>query len=573
MKLAPHLTIPPDAVSRTIGILAQKGAGKTYTGMKLAELMLDISAQIVCLDPTGVWWGLQADGDGPGYPIIVMGGEHAHVPLAHTSGAIVAEFIVKTGQSVILDLSGFMTNSQIDQFVAEFAERLYALKGTNRTPMHLMLDEADFFAPQEARRKGYQIRMLGAIEAIVRRGRSRGLGMTMISQRPAVLNKNVLTQCDLIIAMRIVGVQDHKALKEWTAQHGTADQQKRFLEALPTLPDGTGFFWSPEWLKCFESHHVSKRKTFDSSSTPEVGKKTKGPKLAKVDLGALTAEIQKTIEEKEANDPAKLRGEVRRLEIAHKAAIEEIEHLKTRKPEGFSEADKKLIRGVKDAVADLLRPLPSLQKQLEQLVGLELAEKIMPAKTVREVFPHGGGFTSRLPAPPPKGTGFNWTAEDTKRALAETSAITGGKRRMMIALAQRPGLSARQLGVRAGLSSSSGSFGTYLANLRSAGYMEGSRDAMRLTPEGIKALGSYDPLPTGRALLEFWISELGSGGASRILQALAAAYPRAMSKAELGEATELSHNSGSFGTYLSKLRTLELIHGSAELKASEELFD
>jgi hypothetical protein len=42
MKLAPHLTIPPDAVSRTIGILAQKGAGKTYTGMKLAELMLDM---------------------------------------------------------------------------------------------------------------------------------------------------------------------------------------------------------------------------------------------------------------------------------------------------------------------------------------------------------------------------------------------------------------------------------------------------------------------------------------------------------------------------------------------------
>lgn len=142
---------------------------------------------------------------------------------------------------------------------------------------------------------------------------------------------------------------------------------------------------------------------------------------------------------------------------------------------------------------------------------------------------------------------------------------------MMIALAQRPGLSKRQLGVRAGMSSKSGTFGTYLANMRTNGWLDGSRDRMELTTAGIRALGDYTPLPTGTALLEFWLNEL-PGGAARMLDALAKAYPAALTKVELGERANVSPTSGTFGTYLSKLRTLELITGSKELRASEELF-
>lgn len=56
------------------------------------------------------------------------------------------------------------------------------------------------------------------------------------------------------------------------------------------------------------------------------------------------------------------------------------------------------------------------------------------------------------------------------------------------------------------------------------------------------------------------------------LTALANVYPKAMTRAELGEAANLSDRSGTFDTYLSRLRTLELIDGKGELRASEELF-
>jgi hypothetical protein len=41
----------------------------------------------------------------------------------------------------------------------------------------------------------------------------------------------------------------------------------------------------------------------------------------------------------------------------------------------------------------------------------------------------------------------------------------------------------------------------------------------------------------------------------------------------LGERADISSRSGTFSTYLSKLRGLELVEGRGELRASAELFD
>ena len=145
---------------------------------------------------------------------------------------------------------------------------------------------------------------------------------------------------------------------------------------------------------------------------------------------------------------------------------------------------------------------------------------------------------------------------------------------MLIALAQRrDGLSKRKLGVRAGLAHSSGTFGTYLARLRSNGYAEGGPDHIQITEQGLEALGHYEPLPEGRDLFEYWLREL-PGGAGRMLTTLVDAYPESLSAEALGEISEVSHTSGTFGTYLSRLRSLELVEGSRDhLKASNELFE
>lgn len=103
---------------------------------------------------------------------------------------------------------------------------------------------------------------------------------------------------------------------------------------------------------------------------------------------------------------------------------------------------------------------------------------------------------------------------------------------------------------------------------------EDGRGDFAITEYGLNALASYEPLPEGRALLEYWLRELGSSGAARMLEVLAEAYPNALTKEALGERANISHTSGTFSNYLSKLRTLELVEGSrGEIRASKEFFE
>lgn len=144
---------------------------------------------------------------------------------------------------------------------------------------------------------------------------------------------------------------------------------------------------------------------------------------------------------------------------------------------------------------------------------------------------------------------------------------------MMIALAQRPGINKRQLGVRAGLAVTGGSFGTYLSKLRTNQWISENGSSIELTGAGAQALGTYALLPEGRDLLNYWLGELGEGGAGRMLRVLAENYPGRLTKQELGDATQIEHTGGTFGTYVSKLRTLELIEGKSELSAAKEFFE
>lgn len=556
LDISDSLKLPIEAVTQTFAILAKRGAGKSYTGCVMVEEMLKASQQVIIADPVGVWWGLRssADGKSPGFPIVVFGGDHGDLPLEENAGEVVAQSIVENGFSAVLDLSLFRKAAQV-RFMTAFAEALYRL---NRKPLHFMVDEADEFAPQRPMHGAE--RLLGAFEDIVRRGRARGLGVTLITQRAAVLNKNVLTQIEVLVVLRTISPQDRAAIEAWTEIHGTEKQLEQLSETMASLPIGTAWFWSPGWLDIFKKIVVRKKETFDSSATPEVGGAVTKPKaLAEVNLEKLGAQIKATVESAKANNPAELKKEIARLKKELGKPVEkgitEIKEVPT-----FTASDEVKIRQV-------VEKLDEVKRMFERgVVKIPAIEELLSKITKPAAVPQRMEVVQpRRPA-----TAFRQTT-DIKGNLNGESP-TGGLRRMLIALAQRPGLSARQLGVRSGLSSTSGSFNTYLSKARSCGWLQGGRDRMNITLDGIAAVGAYEPLPEGRDLLDHWLRDLGQSGAARILRALAGVHPNYLTKEELGAVTELSSNSGSFNTYLSKLRTLELIEGSNPLKASDELF-
>ena len=187
--------LPADALDDRIAIVGTAGSGKTYAAKGFVERLLETGARIAIVDPLGVWWGLRAgaDGSAPGYPVVVFGGRHADVPITAESGAALGRLIAAEALVCVVDLSEFGSNAARRRFMAAFAEALYE---ANTEPLHLVLDEADLWAPQRSL-KGWES-LLGHIEEIVRRGRVRGFIPWLITQRPAVVHKDVLSQADIL---------------------------------------------------------------------------------------------------------------------------------------------------------------------------------------------------------------------------------------------------------------------------------------------------------------------------------------------------------------------------------------
>lgn len=312
LHLGDGFTLPLDAVTQTFGILAVRGAGKTYTAAVMVEEMVGAGLPVVVVDPVGVWWGLRssADGKAPGLPVVILGGDHGDIPLEAAAGALVADFVVESRQPVVLDLSLFRKGEQT-RFMTDFAETLYR---RNRAPLHLVIDEADSVAPQRPQKGGLHERLLGAIEDLVRRGRARGLGVTLVTQRAAVLNKNVLTQIGTLITLRMASPQDRDAMDDWVRAHGTPEERETMMGSLASLPIGTAWFWSPGWLGVFRRVAIRRRRTFDSSATPVQGATAPPPALAPVDLEALKASMAAMLARVEAEDPRALKKKIGALE-------------------------------------------------------------------------------------------------------------------------------------------------------------------------------------------------------------------------------------------------------------------
>jgi len=127
-------TLPIELVTSTQAILARKRSGKSYTASVQAEELLRHKQQIATIDPTGAWWGLRssAAGDGPGYPVVVFGGDHADAPLEPHAGRMLATALVEHGFSAIFDVGLMVTEDQI-RFTSDFASELLALTGQRFT--------------------------------------------------------------------------------------------------------------------------------------------------------------------------------------------------------------------------------------------------------------------------------------------------------------------------------------------------------------------------------------------------------------------------------------------------------
>ena len=540
LTLGPGLTLPLEAVTETFAILAKRGSGKTYTAAVLVEELHAAGQPVVVIDPIGVWWGLRssADGQGDGLPFVVFGGDHADVPLEETAGDLLADLVVDERIAAVLDLS-LLSKGAARRFMTAFLERLYR---RNREPLHVVLDEADAWAPQRTSADG--ARLLGAVEDLVRRGRARGLGVTLITQRPAVLSKDVLTQAEVLIALRMTGVRDVAAIDEWVRLHADEDQAVELKRSLPALPVGTAWVWSPGWLGVLQQVQVRRRRTFDSSATPKPGQVRVEPRrLAPVDLDRLGQRMAETVERAKADDPKALRARVRALEEQLAAREERVEV-----PVLDEELVALLRHDLRAADEVLRRGLVVLAQATEALHGARTAELPAGAK-------EGTGHAPSMPA----GDAGTPTREVRPPQPAAGGPLGKTERRILTVLVQHGPRTHRQLALQTGYSAKASTIGVSLGKLRRAGLVEPGQP-ITATAAAAGALGEVEHLPTGEALLRHWREQFGKTERV-VLDVLAAAYPAEVRQHDLAARTGYSPTASTIGVALGKLRRLELVDG------------
>lgn len=589
LHVATELSLPVELVTQTIGVLAKRGAGKTYTAAVLAEELLGARLPVVVVDPVGVWWGLRAAANGkdPGLPILVMGGDHGDVGLEPGSGELVADLVVDQRLPVVLDLSRFRKGEQI-RWMEAFAEKLYR---RNRKPLHLILDEADAFAPQRPMRG--EERLLGAIEDLVRRGRARGLGLSLITQRAAVLNKNVLTQVQILVALRTIAPQDRAAVDAWIQVHGTVEERRTLMESLPALPVGVAWWWSPGWPTAegiFQRVKIRRRRTFDSSATPSAGVKVTAPKrLAQVDLEGIRSKMAATIERQKAEDPRELRRRVAELEAALRqakagkpapAAKEkriEVPVLKPRDLKRLEAAIEKESRTAAQLVDAARRQYQgALDAQQRTLGILQEITATMAAARDPHAQPKVGppedfrGAAPVAPGPGVSGVGLGprsrapvATAATASRGK-ENSGVTPARQRILNALAFLEGIGVgeadkTQVALLAGASPRSGAYFNNLGGLRTSGLLEyPAAGRLALTAEG-RGAASFDGVPSSTTELHQALQRQLTPAKWRLIEILISVYPRALAKADLAERAGASATSGAYFNNLGALRSLGLI--------------
>jgi hypothetical protein len=106
------------------------------------------------------------------------------------------------------------------------------IRKENRHPIALFCDEAHLYLPEKTR-SSLEDAGLQNFERIAKEGRKYGIGLVVISQRPAEVNRTILSQSNNFVAMRLTNAEDQAVIKRLLP-----DSLGGFADLLPILDIG-----------------------------------------------------------------------------------------------------------------------------------------------------------------------------------------------------------------------------------------------------------------------------------------------------------------------------------------------
>ena len=256
INIAKDINLPAQTIMTGRGcILGQSGSGKSYLAGVILEELCKLRLPFCVVDAEGEYYPLRN-----AFQVIIVGGDNGDIGLEVDFYALFKSSI-QNNLPVILDLSETLQKTEIlNQALSE----LYKVEEELNYPYLLLVEEADKFAPQAHR-------VTGMLEELAVRGRKRGIGLLIISQRPANIDKNILAQCAYGLIGKLAIENDINAVSIFFS--------RSTLRSIAAHNSGE---FSSFGLGFDSTIHVKRMITVHAGATPALKKSSPGEKLSKI---------------------------------------------------------------------------------------------------------------------------------------------------------------------------------------------------------------------------------------------------------------------------------------------------
>jgi len=300
-----------EIIGQCVAILGIRGSGKSNTAGVIFEELLRHRYPMSIVDIEGEYFGLKEK-----YEVLVVGtGDGVEIEIDADCAGEIAQVSMEENVPVVLDLSGFLSEERTE-LLKVYLSSLWNLAGTLRRPYIIGIEEAHEFIPQ-----GVKNELKEMIARIALRGRKRGLGGIIVSQRSAKVDKDVLSQAGILFLHRVVHEVDMRVYGELLPW-----RKSEVKEIITSLDTGDCVYVNGDAILPI---YVRERATFHAGFTPSL-ESVKSPELKKVSESIIEA-IEKARggkRRKTAEDA--LRERIARLEetlVAKNERIGELEEV------------------------------------------------------------------------------------------------------------------------------------------------------------------------------------------------------------------------------------------------------
>ncbi len=227
-------------------VIGQSGSGKSYLVGVVIEELCALGLPFVVIDTEGEYSSLKSK-----FNVIWVGEENGADIGTKIDYAELFSKSMDNSIPVVLDVSDVMDRADL---VYRALKSLYAVGEKKRKPYLVIIEEADKFAPQIVHPEA------NIVEEISVRGRKRGIGLLVATQRPANVSKNVLAQCSYGFVGKLSIENDIKAVT-------ILFEDKKRLFNIPNLKTGS---FMPFGLGHNDEIRVKKRRVVHGGSTPSL---------------------------------------------------------------------------------------------------------------------------------------------------------------------------------------------------------------------------------------------------------------------------------------------------------------